>query len=159
MSEQEPKRYQLSDIEFEKQKEKITENPGLIAYPHHVGSAAIKPEDQGKIKGKAVAAMHDQTTRQMQQLYDQMQTLAQQAQALKKRVEISERIYLSHITFEPVIGKGYFLYQRKDGTDTLSMIGPDEWGKSFPFEAFLAKVQLLSDHTWEVLDGEEASFS
>jgi hypothetical protein len=151
----EPKEYQLSDLDFEKQKDKITENPGLIAFPHHVGSGVIKPEDQGRIKGVAVSSMYDQTNRQMQQIYDQMQTLAEQARDLKKRVEISERIYLSEMAFKPVVGKEYFLYVNATGKDVLSMIAPEEWGRSKPIGDFQAHVQLLSDHTWEVLTWEE----
>jgi hypothetical protein len=30
------------------------------------------------------------------------------------------------------------------------MIGPKEWGKKMPFNKFIAKVKLLSDHTWDV---------
>ncbi len=140
---------------MEKLKEKTTADPGLIEFAHTVGGAIIKPTDAGKIRGKAVSAMHDQTTRQFRQLYDQMQTLVQQARDLKERVNISERIYMAKINFDPVINHYYWLYQRKDGTDFLSMVGPEEWGRVKPFEKCLAKVQLLSDHTWEVLESEE----
>lgn len=141
----------ISLIDLEKEKEKITDLPGLIEYAHHAGSAIIKPEDKGRIKGNAVAAMHDQTDRQFRQLYEQMQTLIEQAKYLKSRVEVSERIYQASVPFQPVIGKIYFLYKKKDGSDLLSMVSPDEWGKSFPYEAFEAEVRLLSDHTWEIV--------
>ena len=59
--------------------DKITENPGLIAFPHSVGGAVIKPEDQGKIKGRSVSAMEFQTEMQLNQIYEQMQLLANQA--------------------------------------------------------------------------------
>lgn len=146
----------ISAIDLEKEKEKIADYPGLIQYAHSVGSAIIKPEDKGRIKGNAVAAMHDQTDRQFQQLFEQMQTLVQQAEYLKKRVEISERIYVASMGFQPVIGKEYYLYQRNSGEDVLSMVGPKEWGRSFPFKAYIAKVQLLSDHTWEIIEATEA---
>lgn len=141
----------ISLIDLEKEKEKITDLPGLIEYAHHAGSALIKPEDKGRIKGNAVAAMHDQTDRQFRQLYEQMQTLIEQAKYLKSRVEVSERIYQASVPFQPVIGKIYFLYNKKDGSDLLSMVSPDEWGKSFPYESFEAEVRLMSDHTWEIV--------
>ncbi len=146
----------ISAIDLEKEKEKIADYPGLIQYAHSVGSAIVKPEDKGRIKGNAVAAMHDQTDRQFQQLFEQMQTLVQQAQYLKKRVEISERIYVASMGFQPVISKEYYLYQRNTGEDVLSMVGPDEWGRSFPFKEYIAKVKLLSDHTWEIIEATEA---
>ncbi len=140
----------LDHIDLEKEREKITETPGTLAFPHTVGGAIIRPEDKGKIKGKAVAAMRQQTDRQMKQLYGQMQTLVDQANKLKKRVEVSERIYTSQMNFEPVVGDTYYLYEKKDGTDVLSMISPEEWGRVIPFNKLLGKATLLADHTWEV---------
>ena len=146
----------LDRIDLEKMSEMVTDNPGLISFPHTVGGAMIKPEDKGKIKGRAVAAMHEQTEMQVKQLYDQMRLLAEQAKAIQKRVEVSERIYQAKMSFEPLISKTYHLYEREDGTDLLSLIGPKEWGRSKPFKHFIASVKLLADHTWEVLEkGEE----
>lgn len=153
------KKVDISQIDLEKEREKITDLPGLIEYAHHAGSAIIKPEDKGRIKGNAVAAMHDQTDRQFRQLYEQMQKLIDQAQYLKNRVEVSERIYQATVPFQPVIGKIYYLYKKKDGTDLLSMVSPDEWGKSFPYEIFEAEVRLLSDHTWEIIKTDNKDFN
>lgn len=142
-------------IDLEKMREKTTADPGLIEFAHTVGSGLIKPTDQGKIKGMAVAAMHDQTSRQFKQLYDQMQVLVNQAKELKQRIEASERIYKAKISFQPVINHTYFLYQREDETDFLSMVAPDQWGRVKPFSKFIAELKLLSDHTWEVIPDEQ----
>ncbi|MEO9871270.1 DUF2452 domain-containing protein [Ekhidna sp.] len=148
----------ISSIDLEKEKEKITDLPGLIEYAHHAGSAIIKPEDKGRIKGNAVASMHDQTDRQFRQLYEQMQTLIEQAKYLKSRVEVSERIYKADVPFQPVIGKTYFLYKKKSGLDLVSMVSPDEWGKNFPYESFEAEIRLMSDHTWEVVQSKSMDY-
>lgn len=149
------KKVDISKLDLEKEREKITDFPGLIAFAHHVGSALIKPEDQGRIKGTSMAAMRDQTDRQFKQIMDQMQVLMNQAHELKRRVDVSDRIYQSHMSFQPVIHQVYHLYQRKDGTDFLSMIGPEEWGRSKPFEMHVASVKLLSDYTWELNSGAD----
>ncbi len=132
---------------------KIAQNPSLLPYAHTVGGAVIKPTEQGAIKGKALDAMAQQTDRQMQQLYDQMQTLASQAKKLQRRVEISKYIYDAEMPFEPVIGHNYCVYLRENGKYFLSMVEPNEWGRSVKgkFE-FMAKALLLSDHTWEILE-------
>ena len=140
----------LDKIDLEKMEEMTTEQPGLIAFPHSVGGAVIKPEDQGKMKGRSVTAMRQQTERQMQQLYEQARTLARQAQAIQHRVEVSERIYTAQMNFEPIIAHTYYLYERSDGTDVLSMVSPREWGRRIPFKTYLAQVTLLADHTWDV---------
>ena len=139
-------------------KDKITENPGTLPYAHTVGGAVIEPSKKGVIKNKSIAAMEQQTNRQLKQLYDQMKVLAEQAKALQNRAEISRQIYESEMGFEPVIGHTYHLYIRKsEGKYVLSMIGPDEWGKSKPYD-YVSKVSLLADHTWEILEENAQEF-
>lgn len=134
-------------------KDKVAENPGLLPYAHTSGSAVIRPEDKGQIRGQAMTAMYDQTDRQMEQLRQQMETLMQQAQSLNKRMSISEIIYQTELPFQPVIHHIYHLYTRKsDGKHLLSLIAPAEWGRSGPYE-FMASVRLLGDHTWEIMEG------
>jgi hypothetical protein len=140
----------LSNSEIDPKK--TVENPGLIAFPHMVGGAVIRPEDAGKIKSKALTSMRQQTDMQMNQLYKQMQLIAEQANHIKKRVEISERIYQIEMRFEPLVSHSYYLYEREDGSDFISMIAPDEWGRSKKWSRAISKVTLLADHTWEVED-------
>lgn len=133
-------------------KDKVAENPGLLPYAHTVGGALVKPMDKGRTKGLAVEAMRQQTNMQLDQIRRQMELLAEQARKIADRIEISESIYGSDMNFKPLIGHLYHLYDRNDGTRVLSMIGPNEWGRSFPFASFVASVQLLADHTWDIIE-------
>jgi len=130
--------------------DKVAENPGLLPYAHTAGGAVIKPDDMGKVKGRSVLAMRQQTDRQMNQLYEQMEVLARQAKLIAERKEISERIYEAAMGFEPIISETYYLYEKEDGSDLMSLVAPEEWGRSFKYSRYLAKVKLLADHTWEV---------
>ena len=130
--------------------DKVAENPGLLPYAHTAGGAVIKPDDMGKVKGRSMLAMRQQTDRQMNQLYEQMEVLARQAKLLADRKEISERIYDAAMGFEPIISETYYLYEKENGADLLSLVAPEEWDRSFKYSRFLAKVTLLADHTWEV---------
>lgn len=130
--------------------DKVAENPGLLPYAHTAGGAVIKPDDMGKVKGRSVLAMRQQTDRQMNQLYEQMELLAKQAKIIADRKEISERIYEATMGFEPIISEIYYLYEKEDGSDLMSLVAPEEWGRSFKYSRYLAKVQLLADHTWDV---------
>lgn len=136
-------------------KDKVAENPGLLPYAHTAGGAVIKPEDMGKVKGRSIVAMRQQTDRQMGQLYEQMEVLARQANLLSQRKEISERIYEASMGFEPIINQTYYLYEKEDATDLLSLVAPNEWGRSFKYSRFLATCLLLADHTWDVTYNEE----
>jgi hypothetical protein len=133
--------------------EKITEKPHSLEYGHHVGSAVIKAEDIGKQKGRALSAMEHQTDQQLTQIYEQMKLLADQAKKINMRKEISESIYQANFRFEPIINHVYHLYQDENTEHVLSIIAPDQWGRSRKNNyVWKATVKLLADHTWEILE-------
>jgi hypothetical protein len=136
--------------------DKVTDSPSTLPYAHHTGSALIRPEDQGKVKGRALSAMEHQTDMQLQQIYEQMQLLAEQAKKLSARKSISERIYNAEMRFEPLINHVYFLYEKETGEQLLSLIAPEQWGSSKNKFTFIAEVRLLADHTWDILRKNDA---
>ena len=131
--------------------DKITSTPNILPYPHHAGSAMVKPEDQGKIMGRALTAMEQQTDMQLNQIYEQMRLLAEQAKKIEDRKTISEIIYTAEIRFEPLVNHVYHLY-RKSNTFFLSLIAPNHWGRTKKDLTFMASVRLLADHTWEIIE-------
>ena len=75
----------------------------------------------------------------------------------RERIEIKERIekmydeyntsimvWESKISFEPIVGKSYFLYNFA-GELTLSLIAPNEWGRG---KDFIGEYILNSDNKW-----------
>lgn len=132
--------------------DKITEHPSILPYAHNVGSAVIKPEDKGKIKGRALSAMYEQTDQQLAQIKQQIDLLAEQVQKIEQRKQISEKIYASRIGFEPIIGNTYHLYQKEDGYYQVSMLSDSDWGRSKPNWEYLSAIKLLGDHTWDIVD-------
>lgn len=136
--------------------DKITQNPHSLEYGHHVGSAVIKAEDIGKQKGRALSAMEHQTGQQLDQIYEQMKLLAEQAKRINLRKEISESIYQAKFRFEPIINHVYHLYEDESTENILSIIGPNQWGRSRQNKyKWIATVKLLADHTWEILESQE----
>ncbi|MCH2235139.1 MAG: DUF2452 domain-containing protein [Crocinitomicaceae bacterium] len=149
MSEKEEKKEFINPID----PDKITENPHTLEYGHNVGSAVIKPEDIGKIKGRSLSAMAHQTDQQLGQIYEQMKLLAEQAKKIETRKTISARIYKAEYRFEPIINHTYHLYEDENAQELLSIIGPNQWGRTRKNKyTFLATVKLLADHTWEILE-------
>jgi hypothetical protein len=131
----------------------------VLPYASSVGSVAIRPTKEGVIKHKALSAMEEQTEMQLDQLRQQIELLAKQAQAIRKRRDLSLMIYDAKISFKPQIGQTYHLYEKKDGSHTLSLVAPSDWGGSGPYKSFLASVKLLADHTWkEVQPKKEREF-
>ncbi len=135
-------------------KDKTTESPGLLEYAHHVGSALIRPEDKGKLKGRALSAMYEQTDLQIGQIKRQIELLIDEAKKIEDRKKVSEMIYESNIGFQPVIGHTYHLYSDENGKNKVSMLSPDDWGRSKPKWDFISSVKLLGDHTWEILSDD-----
>jgi hypothetical protein len=52
--------------------------------------------------------------------------------------------------FTPVIGQIYHLYEKEDHYK-LSLIGPDEWGRTKSIGKYVASVKLLGDHSWDLI--------
>jgi hypothetical protein len=132
-------------------KDKTTDLPGLLPYAHHVGSAIIRPDDMGKIKVRALTAMEEQGNIQLRQIREQIELLVKQANDIKDRARISYEIYQARMGFEPIVGHQYHLYKEENGQQFLSMIGPDEWGRSGNKNEFVCSVRLSGDHTWVIL--------
>jgi len=149
---QEEKDQNKKELQFNPiDKDKIAENPHLLPYAHTVGGAVIKPIDRGRVKGLALKAMYKQTDLQLDQIKEQINLLAQQANRIQDRVVISEQIYTAQCGFKPNIGETYYLYTKSSGDYVLSMVGPKEWGAISPYE-YQATVNLLADHTWDILE-------
>lgn len=120
----------------------------VLPYSASVSGAVIRANEQGMIKHKALTAMEEQTHMQLQQIRKQIELLALQAQEIQKRKELSLMIYSANLSFVPIIGQTYYLYEKKDASHTLSLVSPKEWGTNGPFKKFIAGVKLLADHTW-----------
>ncbi len=120
----------------------------VLPYASSISGVAIRPTKEGVIKHKALTAMEEQTNMHLEQIKQQIELLARQAQEINKRKELSLMIYEATLRFKPQIGHTYHLYEQKDGTHALSLISPNEWGRGGAFNQFIASVRLLADHTW-----------
>lgn len=120
----------------------------VLPYAASVAGAVVKPTEEGVVRHKALTAMEEQTNMQLEQIRKQIELLALQAQEIHKRKELSLLIYHAKLSFKPEIGQTYYLYRKADGGHIISLISPQEWGPSLPYNKFIAKVKLLADHTW-----------
>jgi Protein of unknown function (DUF2452) len=120
----------------------------VLPYAASVGGAVIKANEEGVIRHKALTAMEEQTNMQLQQIRKQIELLAIQAQEIQMRKELSMLIYNAKLSFSPVIGSLYYLYEKQDGSHVVSMVSPKEWGATGPYKNFITGVKLLADHTW-----------
>jgi hypothetical protein len=126
----------------------------LSPIPLSVSSPPIKAEDKNQIKANAVEAMHHYAAQEISMLKKQADLIMQQVREIEQRLKISENIYQSDIRFVPVVNQVYHLYE-KDDYYTLSLVGPEEWGRSKNSKKYVASVKLLGDHSWDVVQKKE----
>jgi hypothetical protein len=122
----------------------------LSPIPLSIGSPVIRPEDKNKIKANAVEAMHHYADQEIALLKRQADLIMQQVREIENRLSISEQIYQSDMRFTPIVNQVYHLYA-KDDHYIMSLIGPDEWGRSANSRTYVASVKLLGDHSWDVI--------
>ena len=89
-----------------------------------------------------------------QQEYDRIMELVAvlegQAQAIKRRLEITDSVHAAVYQFQPVMGNIYWIVwdKRKEHT-LLTQHGPDDWSSSAPEDyEYKAQVKYMGDHTW-----------
>jgi len=122
----------------------------LAPIPLSIGSPLIKPEDKNQIKATAVLAMNHYAEQEIKMLKKQADLIIQQVREIENRLVVSEKIYQSDMRFTPVIGQIYHLYEKEDHYK-LSLIGPDEWGRTKSIGKYVASVKLLGDHSWDLI--------
>ncbi len=148
-----PRPINVENINLELMKLRVTDMPSLLEYAHTIGGFSIVPTNEGMIKSHAREAMKEQTEEQLALIFEQMKTLARQVQDIQKRVHISDLIYGASLTFTPVVGKTYYLYEEDlDQKKFLSLLSPKDWGLKMTDFKYLAEVRLNADHTWKVLN-------
>jgi hypothetical protein len=93
-----------------------------------------------------------------QQEYDRIMAvvsvLQTQAEAIKRRLEITDLVYAAEYHFQPVLGHSYWLVWDKRKSKTLLVLtGPDEWSTAAPVDyEYTAHVKYMGDHTWMELN-------
>jgi phage regulator Rha-like protein len=72
------------------------------------------------------------------------QEIIQRIERLYDEYNTSVMVWESKISFEPIVGHSYYLYEFKDGK-TLSLISPQQWDK---FDCFIGEYILTSERKW-----------
>jgi len=95
-----------------------------------------------------------------QQEYDRIMELVavlqQQAQDIRRRLEVTDMVHGAEYQFQVVMGNSYWLIWHKRYEKTLLvMTGPDEWNTGAPEDyEYLTQVKYMGDHTWLEIDSK-----
>lgn len=89
-----------------------------------------------------------------QQEYDRIMELVavleKQAQAIKRRLDITDSVHSAEYQFQPVMGNCYWLvWDTRKEKMLLVLTGPNDWSTGIPESyEYQAQVKYMGDHTW-----------
>ena len=129
-------------------------NRNVTPYPTEVGGPAFDliPIEKQKDIMVNVARMH------AQQEYDRIMALVavlqQQAESVKRRLEITDWVHAAKYDFQIYHGQCYWLLRERDSNRTrLIQTGPTEWTTGVPCDwEYICRVKWLGDYTWVEVD-------
>ena len=109
----------------------------LRTYPTSNGSQSFDLPNVPLFRSEASKKMMDVFNREHQEIKERIEKMYDE-------YNTSIMVWESKISFEPIVGKSYFLYTFA-GELTLSLIGPDEWNRG---KDFVGEFLLNSDNKW-----------
>jgi hypothetical protein len=109
----------------------------LKPYPTSIGAPAFKLPNVSLIRTESSKKMMDVFERERVELIER-------AVKLTEEFNDSLMVWESKISFDPIVGKTYHLYDF-DGKNTLSIISPQEWNKA---DCFIGSFTLTSENKW-----------
>ena len=102
-------------------------------YPTSVGSQAFEPIKVDK--STSVSANHYFNSR--------LEELREEYKKLIQEYNWTKLVYESSYAFQPIVGHTYHMYEKKDKSLWLSLIGPNEWN-----QPYVGSFQLQTDGKW-----------
>lgn len=106
-------------------------------YPINIGASPFTLPNVSLVK--------TESTKKMMYVFErERHELILKAEKLTREFNDSLMIWESKISFEPIVGNTYFLYDF-NGVKTLSLISPNEWNKK---DCFLGSFILNSENKW-----------
>jgi hypothetical protein len=102
-------------------------------YPTSVGSQAFEPIKVDK--STSLSANHYFNSR--------LEELREEYKKLIQEYNWTKLVYESSYAFQPIVGHTYHMYEKKDKSLWLSLIGPDEWN-----QPYVGSFQLQTDGKW-----------
>jgi hypothetical protein len=109
----------------------------LKPYPTNIGSQGFDLPNIPQFREQSSKKMMDVFNREKEEIKERIKKLYDE-------YNTSIMVWESKISFEPIIGKSYYLYNF-NGQNTLSLIGPTEWNRG---EDFVGEFLLNSENKW-----------
>lgn len=129
-------------------------NRNTTPYPVEVGGPKfdLVPVTKQKDIMVNVARMHAE--QEYNRIMELVGVLQKQANSIKRRLELTDKIHKAHYQFQIYHGQTYWLcYDHDKKITRLVLNGPNNWSSSAPKEyEYICQVKWLGDHTWVEID-------
>jgi hypothetical protein len=109
----------------------------IKSYPTNIGAPSFELPKIDLIKTESAKKMVDVFNKEKNEIIKKIEKLYQE-------YNDSILVWESKISFDPIVGKTYYLYFL-NGVNTLSLLSPEEWKK---FDSFIGTYELSSDRKW-----------
>ena len=129
-------------------------NRNVSEYPTEAGGVKFDLVPVTKQKDLMINHARMYAQQEYDRIMELVSVLEKQAQAIKRRLEITDAVHAAVYQFQPVMGNVYWLVwdQRKQHT-LLTQNGPNDWSSSAPEDyEYQAQVKYMGDHTWMEID-------
>jgi len=131
-------------------------NRNVSEYPTEAGGVKFELVPVTKQKDLMINHARIYAQQEYDRIMELVAVLEKQAQAIKRRLEITDAVHGAVYQFQPVMGNIYWIVwdQRKQHT-LLTQHGPNDWSSSAPEDyEYKAHVKYMGDHTWMEINEE-----
>jgi len=121
-----------------------------IAYPMELGAPKFDLVPVEKEKDQMINIARLSAEQEYNRIMEIVAVLQRQAEAIKKRLDITDMVYNAKYNFKVIPGKKYYLIlDNRKGIIILSPTGPNDWFTGIPegYE-YKARVVCLGDYSW-----------
>lgn len=125
-------------------------NRNVSEYPTEAGSINfdLVPVTQQKDIMINHARMYAQ--QEYDRIMELVNVLQKQADAIKRRLEVTDAVHAAVYQFSPIMGQAYWLvWDNRKKHMILIHEGPDDWSTGAPVNyVYQVQVKYMGDHTW-----------
>ena len=130
-----------------------------LPYPMELGSPAFAPIVVEKEKDILLNTSKLNAKQEYDRIMEQVNVLKRQAEALQKRMQVSEIMHHCSYGFRVVHGNCYYVYYNNfKNQNVLSLNAPNNWSAFPGHYTYIMTVRLMGDSTWEQVDDEFSSY-
>ena len=131
-------------------------NKNVSEYPTEAGGVKFELVPVTKQKDLMINHARMYAQQEYDRIVELVNVLEKQAQAIKRRLEITDAVHSAVYQFQPVMGNSYWLaWDKRKQYMLLTQHGPNDWSSSAPEDyEYQARVKYMGDHTWMEIDQE-----